>query len=182
MMIREEEKPFHDSGICFLVFVFVLSKDMQSLEKLLRDAVIYGQPRTHRAWKKILILVEGVYRYVNNQRYLNTLKPMASWQMEKGWTLLAEERNGLNADIMEESELELLMWAGRPWVTHLFNDYTYVGAPWKLPCLWSLLQKYPHGTLLTCIDFFLYLWLSHSFKGFWGLGDSISECSFPLKL
>ncbi|XP_077807326.1 serine palmitoyltransferase 3 isoform X2 [Macaca mulatta] len=33
----------------------------QSLEKLLRDAVIYGQPRTRRAWKKILILVEGVY-------------------------------------------------------------------------------------------------------------------------
>nr|XP_045372903.1 serine palmitoyltransferase 3 isoform X2 [Camelus bactrianus] len=35
--------------------------NMQSLEKLLRDAVIYGQPRTHRAWKKILILVEGIY-------------------------------------------------------------------------------------------------------------------------
>ncbi|KAJ8794915.1 hypothetical protein J1605_018769 [Eschrichtius robustus] len=35
--------------------------DMQSLEKLLRDAVIYGQPRTRRAWKKILILVEGIY-------------------------------------------------------------------------------------------------------------------------
>ncbi|KAI4537932.1 hypothetical protein MJG53_011477 [Ovis ammon polii x Ovis aries] len=36
-------------------------RDMQSLEKLLRDAVIYGQPRTRRAWKKILILVEGIY-------------------------------------------------------------------------------------------------------------------------
>uniref|UniRef100_A0A9L0KDW6 serine C-palmitoyltransferase n=1 Tax=Equus asinus TaxID=9793 RepID=A0A9L0KDW6_EQUAS len=35
--------------------------NMQSLEKLLRDAVIYGQPRTRRAWKKILILVEGIY-------------------------------------------------------------------------------------------------------------------------
>ncbi|ELK03955.1 Serine palmitoyltransferase 3 [Pteropus alecto] len=35
--------------------------NMQSLEKLLRDAIIYGQPRTRRAWKKILILVEGVY-------------------------------------------------------------------------------------------------------------------------
>ncbi|XP_003788058.1 serine palmitoyltransferase 3 [Otolemur garnettii] len=33
----------------------------ESLEKLLRDAVIYGQPRTRRAWKKILILVEGIY-------------------------------------------------------------------------------------------------------------------------
>lgn len=63
----------------FVLFcVFVLLKDMQSLEKLLRDAVIYGQPRTRRAWKKILILVEGVYRYVNNQRHLNTLRPTAS--------------------------------------------------------------------------------------------------------
>ncbi|XP_076971274.1 serine palmitoyltransferase 3 isoform X2 [Tamandua tetradactyla] len=35
--------------------------NMQNLEKLLRDAIIYGQPRVHRAWKKILILVEGIY-------------------------------------------------------------------------------------------------------------------------
>ncbi|XP_063079360.1 serine palmitoyltransferase 2b isoform X2 [Engraulis encrasicolus] len=35
--------------------------NMQSLEKLLRDAVVHGQPRTHRPWKKILILVEGIY-------------------------------------------------------------------------------------------------------------------------
>ncbi|KAI4883123.1 hypothetical protein NFI96_017291 [Prochilodus magdalenae] len=34
---------------------------MQSLEKLLRDAIVHGQPRTHRPWKKILILVEGIY-------------------------------------------------------------------------------------------------------------------------
>ncbi|XP_075383951.1 serine palmitoyltransferase 3 [Tenrec ecaudatus] len=33
----------------------------QNLEKQLRDAITYGQPRTHRAWKKILILVEGIY-------------------------------------------------------------------------------------------------------------------------
>ncbi|XP_029449412.1 serine palmitoyltransferase 3-like [Rhinatrema bivittatum] len=35
--------------------------NMQSLERLLRDAVVNGQPRSHRAWKKILILVEGIY-------------------------------------------------------------------------------------------------------------------------
>ncbi|KAG9484352.1 hypothetical protein GDO78_009983 [Eleutherodactylus coqui] len=34
---------------------------MKNLEKLLRDAVVRGQPRTHRAWKKILIVVEGIY-------------------------------------------------------------------------------------------------------------------------
>ncbi|XP_073711669.1 serine palmitoyltransferase 2b [Misgurnus anguillicaudatus] len=35
--------------------------NMQSLEKLLRDAIVHGQPRTHRPWKKILIIVEGIY-------------------------------------------------------------------------------------------------------------------------
>ncbi|KAK1905711.1 Serine palmitoyltransferase 3 [Dissostichus eleginoides] len=34
---------------------------MHSLEKLLREAVCSGQPRTHRPWKKILIMVEGIY-------------------------------------------------------------------------------------------------------------------------
>lgn len=41
---------------------FLCAIDMQSLEKLLKDAIVYGQPRTRRPWKKILILVEGIYR------------------------------------------------------------------------------------------------------------------------
>ncbi|CAF3459126.1 unnamed protein product [Rotaria socialis] len=35
--------------------------DIQDLEKRLRNAIIHGQPRTCRPWKKILIIVEGVY-------------------------------------------------------------------------------------------------------------------------
>nr|XP_033808011.1 serine palmitoyltransferase 2 isoform X1 [Geotrypetes seraphini] len=35
--------------------------NMTSLEKLLRDAIVHGQPRTHRPWRKILIIVEGIY-------------------------------------------------------------------------------------------------------------------------
>ena len=34
---------------------------MKSLDQKLREAVIQGQPRTYRPWKKILIVVEGVY-------------------------------------------------------------------------------------------------------------------------
>lgn len=45
-------------------FFSYVTKDMQNLEKLLRDAIIYGQPRSRRAWRKIIILVEGIYRYV----------------------------------------------------------------------------------------------------------------------
>jgi len=37
------------------------TSDVKSLEKLLREAVVYGQPRTRRPWKKILIVVEGVF-------------------------------------------------------------------------------------------------------------------------
>lgn len=36
--------------------------DMKSLENILRESVVQGQPRTHRPWGKILIIVEGIYR------------------------------------------------------------------------------------------------------------------------
>ncbi|AAS54617.2 AGR127Cp [Eremothecium gossypii ATCC 10895] len=35
--------------------------DMEALEKLIREQIIQGQPKTHRPWKKILICVEGLY-------------------------------------------------------------------------------------------------------------------------
>ncbi|TVY29914.1 Serine palmitoyltransferase [Lachnellula hyalina] len=35
--------------------------DMADLEKTLREAISQGQPRTHRPWKKILLVVEGLY-------------------------------------------------------------------------------------------------------------------------
>lgn len=35
--------------------------DMKALETLLRESISQGQPRTHRPWKKILVIVEGLY-------------------------------------------------------------------------------------------------------------------------
>jgi serine palmitoyltransferase len=35
--------------------------DMDNLENLLREQISQGQPRTHRPWKKILVVVEGLY-------------------------------------------------------------------------------------------------------------------------
>ncbi len=35
--------------------------DPKDLEKVLRESIIQGQPRTHRPWKKILVVVEGLY-------------------------------------------------------------------------------------------------------------------------
>lgn len=51
-----------NTWLCHNVSVLCLVADMQSLEKLLKEAVCSGQPRTHRSWKKILIMVEGIYR------------------------------------------------------------------------------------------------------------------------
>ena len=35
--------------------------DMADLERLLRERISQGQPRTHRPWRKILVAVEGLY-------------------------------------------------------------------------------------------------------------------------
>lgn len=35
--------------------------DPKDLERVLRKAIIEGQPRTHRPWRKVLIVVEGIY-------------------------------------------------------------------------------------------------------------------------
>ncbi|KAL9611953.1 MAG: hypothetical protein Q9167_003440 [Letrouitia subvulpina] len=35
--------------------------DMKALERRLREVISQGQPRTHRPWKKILVVVEGLY-------------------------------------------------------------------------------------------------------------------------
>jgi len=31
------------------------------LEEVLREQIAEGQPRTHRPWKKIIVIVEGIY-------------------------------------------------------------------------------------------------------------------------
>jgi serine palmitoyltransferase len=31
------------------------------LEEVLREQIAGGQPRTHRPWKKIIVIVEGIY-------------------------------------------------------------------------------------------------------------------------
>lgn len=34
---------------------------MKSFENLMREVISQGQPKTHRPWKKILVIVEGLY-------------------------------------------------------------------------------------------------------------------------
>ena len=35
--------------------------NMRALERIIRQAIIEGQPRTHRAWARLVIVVEGIY-------------------------------------------------------------------------------------------------------------------------
>mmetsp|Transcript_32986 Transcript_32986/g.68968 ORF Transcript_32986/g.68968 Transcript_32986/m.68968 type:complete len:517 (-) Transcript_32986:929-2479(-) len=35
--------------------------DASSLEHILRNSIVEGQPRTHRPWRKIIVIVEGIY-------------------------------------------------------------------------------------------------------------------------
>ena len=39
----------------------IFCSNMESLERILRSAIIRGHPRTRRPWKKIFIVVEGIY-------------------------------------------------------------------------------------------------------------------------
>jgi len=47
--------------------------DMKDLEGVLREAISQGQPRTHRPWKKILVMVEGLYSMEGNILKLDKL-------------------------------------------------------------------------------------------------------------
>jgi serine palmitoyltransferase len=38
---------------------------MEDLEEKIKNAIVYGQPKTHRPWKKIMIIVEGIYRCIS---------------------------------------------------------------------------------------------------------------------
>ncbi|KAJ1343956.1 hypothetical protein BSLG_001506 [Batrachochytrium salamandrivorans] len=40
---------------------FFKHNDPKDLESVLRDAISQGQPRTHRPWKKIVVIIEGLY-------------------------------------------------------------------------------------------------------------------------
>lgn len=61
---------------------------MEDLEKKLKSAVIHGQPRTHRPWKKILIVVEGVYRYCTYWGYRKCIRDNISHLVSRQGTWL----------------------------------------------------------------------------------------------
>lgn len=49
------------SRLCGSMIRMFKHNDMRELERILREAISQGQPRTHRPWKKIMVVVEGLY-------------------------------------------------------------------------------------------------------------------------
>lgn len=47
--------------------------DLEHLEQVLREQISQGQPKTHRPWKKIIVLVEGLYSMEGTIPHLPTL-------------------------------------------------------------------------------------------------------------
>ena len=53
-----QHSPLGNKGLCGQVFAH---NDVDSLEAVLRRAIAEGQPRTRRPWRKIVVVVEGIY-------------------------------------------------------------------------------------------------------------------------
>ncbi|RRT49220.1 hypothetical protein B296_00026398 [Ensete ventricosum] len=49
------------SWLVVLNFYYRGLTDPSHLEEVLREQIAEGQPRTHRPWKKIIVIVEGIY-------------------------------------------------------------------------------------------------------------------------
>ena len=45
----------------YFASIMLLHAAPSHLEKVLRELIADGQPRTHRPWKKIIVVVEGIY-------------------------------------------------------------------------------------------------------------------------
>ncbi|KAF2666945.1 serine palmitoyl transferase subunit [Microthyrium microscopicum] len=68
--------------------------DMQSLEKVLRDSISQGQPRTHRPWKKIIVAVEGLY---SMEGTMCNLPGLIELKKKYKFTLFVDEAHSIGA-------------------------------------------------------------------------------------
>jgi len=68
--------------------------DPEHLEQVLTDAIIEGQPRTHLPWKKIMILVEGIY---SMEGEILKLKEIVAIKKKYGCFLYVDEAHSIGA-------------------------------------------------------------------------------------
>lgn len=68
--------------------------NMKKLEEKLRDCIAQGQPRTHRPWKKILVVVEGLY---SMEGTLCPLPELIRLRKKYGFYLYVDEAHSIGA-------------------------------------------------------------------------------------
>jgi serine palmitoyltransferase len=68
--------------------------DMRSLEAVLRHAIVSGQPKSHRPWTKILILVEGIY---SMEGEMAPLPEIVALKKKYGAYLFVDEAHSIGA-------------------------------------------------------------------------------------
>ncbi|KAJ1568794.1 serine palmitoyltransferase component [Cladochytrium tenue] len=79
------------SGAAIKVFKH---NDIPDLEAVIRDAISQGQPRTHRPWKKILVIVEGLYSMEGN---ICNLPAIVELKKKYGFYIYLDEAHSIGA-------------------------------------------------------------------------------------
>ncbi|KAK4696523.1 serine palmitoyltransferase, partial [Lecanoromycetidae sp. Uapishka_2] len=68
--------------------------DVKDLERLLREKISQGQPRTHRPWKRILVVVEGLYSMEGS---MCNLPGIVSLKKKYKFNLFVDEAHSIGA-------------------------------------------------------------------------------------
>lgn len=68
--------------------------NIKQLERIIRDSIAYGQPRTHRPFKKILIIVEGIY---SMEGEICDLQSIVRMKKKYGCNLYVDEAHSIGA-------------------------------------------------------------------------------------
>ena len=68
--------------------------DMNDLERVLREVISQGQPRTHRPWRKILVVVEGLYSMEGN---MCNLPGLLALKKKYKFNLFVDEAHSIGA-------------------------------------------------------------------------------------
>lgn len=68
--------------------------DMRSLEAVIRHAILSGQPKSHRPWTKILIIVEGIY---SMEGEMAPLAEIVALKKKYGCYLFVDEAHSIGA-------------------------------------------------------------------------------------
>ena len=79
------------SHACIKVF---RHNNAEDLERVIRESISQGQPRTHRPWKKILIVVEGLYSMEGN---IGNLPPIVELKKKYNCYLYLDEAHSVGA-------------------------------------------------------------------------------------